>query len=148
MTSQDAKDVCRFPAALNGEIRTRRCTPFSDFRYPYAFSPLTSKVTALNTRYISIQIIQHFNCKSFLFCPAADTYGTAYLPSHRLLFRRHLHEVLRLHCLHHILRSEVSEFAVLQIPPQTASSSSSISCDYVWLIFFLTHLNQQSQISS
>ena len=26
------KDVCLFPAALNGEIRTRRCTPFSERR--------------------------------------------------------------------------------------------------------------------
>ena len=32
MTSQDTKEVCLFPAALNGDIRTRRCTPFSDFR--------------------------------------------------------------------------------------------------------------------
>ena len=31
-TSHDAKDVWRFPAALNGEIRTSLWTPFSDFR--------------------------------------------------------------------------------------------------------------------
>ena len=47
ITSQDTKDVWRFPAALNGEIRTRRCTPFSDFRYPYAFSPLIWNVMDL-----------------------------------------------------------------------------------------------------
>ena len=34
ITSQETKEVCRFPCALNGEIRTRRCTPFSDLRYP------------------------------------------------------------------------------------------------------------------
>ena len=32
ITSQEAKDVCLFPAALNGEMRTRRCTPFSERR--------------------------------------------------------------------------------------------------------------------
>ena len=31
-TSQEAKEVCLFPAELNGEILTSRCTPFSDFR--------------------------------------------------------------------------------------------------------------------
>ena len=47
MTSHDTNEVCLFPAALNGEIRTSLCTPFSDFRYPYAFSPFTWKVIDL-----------------------------------------------------------------------------------------------------
>lgn len=34
ITSTAAKEVCLFPAELNGEIRTRRWTPFSFFRYP------------------------------------------------------------------------------------------------------------------
>ena len=32
MTSQDTNEVCLFPAALNGEIRTSLWTPFSDLR--------------------------------------------------------------------------------------------------------------------
>ena len=38
-TSTDAKLVCRFPFALNGEIRTSLCTPISFFNHPYARSP-------------------------------------------------------------------------------------------------------------
>ena len=32
ITSSDTNEVCRFPCALNGDIRTSLCTPFSDFR--------------------------------------------------------------------------------------------------------------------
>ena len=39
MTSREAKEVCRRPEASNGETRTSRCTPFSLFKKPYAFSP-------------------------------------------------------------------------------------------------------------
>ena len=33
-TSTDAKEVCLFPFALNGEILTNLCIPFSAFKYP------------------------------------------------------------------------------------------------------------------
>ena len=32
ITSQETNEVCRFPAALKGDIRTKRCTPCSDLR--------------------------------------------------------------------------------------------------------------------
>mmetsp|Transcript_10406 Transcript_10406/g.31807 ORF Transcript_10406/g.31807 Transcript_10406/m.31807 type:complete len:262 (-) Transcript_10406:215-1000(-) len=47
MTSMPAKLVWRFPCALNGDIRTSRCVPFSALRYPYANSPSTSSVADL-----------------------------------------------------------------------------------------------------
>ena len=39
ITSQDANDVCLLPDESKGDILTRRCTPSSDLRNPYAFSP-------------------------------------------------------------------------------------------------------------
>ena len=41
MTSTPANEVCRRPEASKGEGRTRRCTPPSTERRPYAFSPRT-----------------------------------------------------------------------------------------------------------
>lgn len=37
--SSPAKLVCLSPLALKGLWRTRRCVPFSDRRYPYAYRP-------------------------------------------------------------------------------------------------------------
>src|SRR5881628_3468626 len=39
-TNTDAKDVWRRDCASNGEMRTRRCTPFSALSSPYAYCPL------------------------------------------------------------------------------------------------------------
>ena len=46
ITSSDAKEVWRLPLLSKGETRTKRCTPASDFKYPYALVPST-KITAL-----------------------------------------------------------------------------------------------------
>ena len=43
-TKTEAKEVCRRCAASNGEMRTRRWTPISRLRYPYAWSPTTWSV--------------------------------------------------------------------------------------------------------
>lgn len=41
MISTAAKDVCRRESELNGDSRTKRCVPFSEARYPYAYCPFT-----------------------------------------------------------------------------------------------------------
>ena len=41
-TSTSENEVCRFPAELNGDMRTKRCTPASCFKAPYAPEPSTS----------------------------------------------------------------------------------------------------------
>src|SRR3954470_18067325 len=46
-TSTRANDVCRRDCASNGEIRTRRWTPFSAENSPYAFSPRAMNVADL-----------------------------------------------------------------------------------------------------
>ena len=48
LTSTSAKLVWRRCAASNGESRTRRCTPFSAEKRPYAFSPRARKVADLS----------------------------------------------------------------------------------------------------
>ena len=39
ITLTEANDVCRRPAESKGEIRTKRWTPFSPRKYPYALCP-------------------------------------------------------------------------------------------------------------
>src|SRR6266487_4323817 len=46
-TSTLANEVWRRLFASNGEIRTSRCTPRSVWRCPYAYSPVTNRVTDL-----------------------------------------------------------------------------------------------------
>ena len=41
LTFTDANDVCLLELESNGDILIKRCTPFSLFKYPYAFIPLT-----------------------------------------------------------------------------------------------------------
>ncbi len=47
VTSMEVNEVWRFPAESNGEILTRRWTPRSALRYPYAYSPSILTVAAL-----------------------------------------------------------------------------------------------------
>ena len=71
-TSTSANDVCRLSCALNGEIRTSRCTPASCFKCPYTFFPHTSNTTL---RYPPCEFsLSSRNRTSQFFCAAYPWY--------------------------------------------------------------------------
>ena len=47
MTLTEAKEVCLLAFESKGEILTKRCTPFSPLRKPYAFLPFKINVADL-----------------------------------------------------------------------------------------------------
>ena len=133
VTSTDANDVCLLVFESNGDILTSLCTPFSFFKYPYAFIPFTI------IDMLFIPVSNPFCYLLFLLCnlflvSILNTFDIACLPSHKLLFLLLLSEFLILHRFYHIHRliillflSLLILFLVWIISSSASSKASSVS---------------------